>query len=635
MNIIYDSQAEFYKSPFGAVTKNSDIKFRIGLMDAGIPDSVSLIYKFKEDEFINNMSYVFSVGDYCIYETSITVPDEVGLLWYYFEIKANGNKIYYSNNYENLGGKGCEYETIPQNLYQVTIYNENYKTPDWFKNSVVYQIFPDRFYNSSENGSFSGNRQDIIKRQWGETPYYKSEQFGGEYLANDFFGGNILGIIKKLPYLSELGITAIYLNPIFKAYSNHRYDTGDYMEIDETLGTYEDFCSLCSEAEKYGINIILDGVFNHTGSNSIYFNKNNEYDSLGAYQSKESPYYTWYDFTNWPTEYSSWWGMKTLPSINENSVSYRDFILNDNNSVVKHWIKSGAMGWRLDVVDELPGFFVKELRNAVKSQNPDAVIIGEVWEDASNKESYGVKREYFLGDELDSVMNYPLRSALIDFAKNKISAKEFDRRIMSLKENYPSPAYYSLLNILSTHDVERIITILSAAPDKNSINKDFMADFKLNDEELKSAISKLKQIVMLMFLMPGVPCIYYGDEIGMQGYGDPFCRCCFDWDNINEDIKNWFKSAISIRKSSDAFLKGDFNTVYSINNGYGYIRYYNDEKYVICSNFGKETEWFRLDLARFSIKNLKSLINEEFYQSEDGIFYIEMPPQKINVYKGK
>ena len=636
MKIEHNSRTEFYRSPFGAVVSGSKVRLRLGVSEGGIPDSVRVHYTFKDEKFFLDMSYVFEIGGFCIYETELEIPDDVGILWYYFEVTGEKGKVFYSNNEKNLGGIGQMYYAEPKNAFQITVYSPDYKTPHWFREAVVYQIFPDRFYNGNENGEFSGNRNDIIKRNWGETPFYKKEQFGGEYRANDFFGGNLKGIIKKLDYLYDLGIGAIYLNPIFKAYSNHKYDTGNYMQIDEGFGTYEDFCQLCKKAQKLNIKIILDGVFNHTGSNSIYFNKDGEYNSVGAYQSQNSKFISWYDFKNWPDDYESWWGMKTLPNVNESSPEYQNYILKDDDSVVKHWLKAGASGWRLDVVDELPGLFVKELRKAVKSVSEDAVIIGEVWEDASNKESYGKRREYFLGEELDSVMNYPLRCALIDLAKNRITAEEFDERIMSIKENYPPPAYYSLLNIISSHDVERILTALSDAPCTD--NKDFMADFHLYGDEYNRSIKRLKQVVMLQMLIPGVPCIYYGDEIGMQGYRDPFCRGCFTWNNMNEDLKRWYSSAISLRKSSPAFLQGEFETVYKVDAGYGFIRIHGEEKFVVCSNFGEKTEWFRLDLARFEIRKIESEIPTDFkecHTSQDGIFYIEMPQGAVKVFKAQ
>lgn len=635
MKIEHNSRMKIYRSPFGAVTTGTRVKLRIGIFEGGIPNSVRVHYRFKDETYFQNMFYVFEIGGFCIYEAELVMPDRVGNLWYYFEIVNSMGRVYYANNPERLGGLGKIYENEPDSLYQITVYSKDYKTPEWFCNSVVYQIFPDRFANGNKNGKFSGDRQDIIRRNWGEVPFYKAEQFGGKYLANDFFGGNLKGIEDNLEYLAELGINAIYLNPVFKAYSNHKYDTGNYMEIDPSFGTEEDFCSLCKKADEYGIKIILDGVFNHTGSNSLYFNKDGEYDGVGAYQSQESKYFSWYNFKNWPDDYDSWWGMKTLPGVNENSEEYRDYILRNEDSVVKHWIKKGSKGWRLDVVDELPGFFVKELRKAVKKADEDAVIIGEVWEDASNKCSYGETREYFLGEELDSVMNYPLRSALIDFAKNNIDAEEFDRRIMSLKENYPKPAYYSLLNLVSSHDVERVLTAVSTAPDKNSCSKDFMAEFSLSSEEYEKAVKKVKQIVILQMLMPGVPCIYYGDEIGMQGYADPFCRKCFDWDNKNIDLKVWYSMAIALRKSFPAFVKGEFETVYKVGRGYGFIRIFGDDMHIVCTNFSDNNECLRLDLARFNIREieLENGYFEEYYNSEDGIYYVHMPAGEAKVFR--
>lgn len=632
MKIEHNSRLSIYRTPFGAVTSGTKVKLRLGICDGGIPESIRVIYRFKDMEEHLNMSYIYEVGECCIYEAELTMPNDVGNLWYYFEIVNSNGRIYYANNSRRLGGIGEICNSVPENLYQITVYSPDFKTPDWFKNSVVYQIFPDRFYK--ENEEFLSERQDIIKRNWGEVPFYKAEQFGGEYLANDFFGGNIKGIIKKLPFLCELGINAIYLNPVFKAYSNHKYDTGNYMEIDSSFGTNEEFGLLCQKAEELGIRIILDGVFNHTGSNSIYFNKNGEYEEVGAYQSKESEYYDWYNFIEWPDDYQSWWGIKSLPGVNESSKSYRDYILNNENSVVKHWLKEGASGWRLDVVDELPGFFVKELRKAVKSVNEDAVIIGEVWEDASNKCSYGEEREYFLGYELDSVMNYPLRSALIDIAKGNINAEEFDMRIMSIKENYPMPAYYSLLNFLSTHDVERIVTILSSAPDKNTVSKDFMAEFKLSCEEYQTAIKKVKQVIANLMLMPGVPCIYYGDEIGMQGYADPFCRQCYDWENGNKDMMNWYKTIISLRRSAKEFIDGEFENVYKYNQGYAFIRRLKDDMHLVCSNFSDNNECFRIDIGRFGIKRIDNRLCDEVYSSDDGIYYINMAPRETKVFKG-
>ncbi|MBQ3124282.1 MAG: glycoside hydrolase family 13 protein [Clostridia bacterium] len=624
---------EFYRYPFGALTCGMKVRLRLSVKDAGFPAYVRVIYKTDSGtEIYADMPYVFSVQGASIYEKELEMPDTACLVWYYFELATDAGVVCCGN------GGMCEKENV--HAFQITVYNEDYKTPDWFKTAVAYQIFPDRFCNP--DGEFLGNRTDIIKRNWGDTPFYSAEQFGGGYKSNDFFGGNLEGIISKLPYLEDMGITVIYLNPIFKAASNHKYDTGSYEEIDPMFGDEETFSRLCSEAKKRGIRIILDGVFNHTGDDSLYFNKYGSYDSVGAYQSKESPYFTWFNFIDHPDKYESWWGMTTLPQVNEESKELREYLLSGENSIVKKWIRLGASGWRLDVVDELPDFFVKELRSAVKSVNPEAVIIGEVWEDASNKVAYGKRREYFNGDELDSVMNYPFRNALIDAMLCRIDADEFNRRIMSIKENYPTPAYYSTLNMISSHDVERIVTLMSGAPTRHEIDRHQQAEFSLSGESLELALKRTRAVYAIAMTMPGVPCIFYGDELGVQGYGDPFCRSCFPWEKMDEvdpdsRMRNYIKQLIALRKSSRAFSVGELHNAYSVGNTYCYVRSYNDEKYVVVANFDGKRHDIRLDVARFGITELNAVFSDgdirTHHKSDAGMFFVDALPYSVAVYK--
>lgn len=642
MNIEHNSREKFYRRPFGAVECGTEIRFRISASGIGIPHAVRLVYKKDGgEENCVDMAYLFELGDHSIYSVKVKMPDESGLIWYYFELETSQGTVYYGNNSKNLGGKGELSFHKPERSFQITVYNKDYKTPDWFKEGIAYQIFVDRFCNGNEDGSFLGDRTDIIARKWGDIPFYKAEQFGGEYKANDFFGGNLKGVIKKLPYLKELGISIVYLNPIFSAYTNHKYDTGSYETIDPMFGSEDDFKQLCSEAEKLGIRIILDGVFNHTGSDSQYFNKNGTYDSVGAYQSQESPYYGWYRFMNWPEIYESWWGMTTLPQVEEHNESYRKYILSGEDAIVKKWLRNGASGWRLDVVDELPGFFVKELRENVKSIDEDAVIIGEVWEDASNKSAYGERREYFLGKELDSVMNYPMRNALIDAVLGRIEASEFDDRLMSLKENYPAQAYYSLLNMVSSHDVERILTLMGGVPSRHEVDREYQANFKLDGYGLEVARDRATLILGLQMTLPGVPCIYYGDEIGMQGYGDPFCRQCYPWGREDEidptgKMRERYRNMISLRKLSKAFSIGDFESVYKIGHVYAFIRQYEDEKYIVVANMDVKFANIRLDVARFGITKMTCVsAEEEVKESNDGIHFIDIPQLWIKVYKAE
>ncbi len=645
MELEHNSRESFFRFPYGAQPCGGRVKLRLVIKDAGLPQWVRVIYKRDGgDEIHKDMPYVFSLMGASVYETELVMPQNPCLIWYYFQVCADGHIVYYGNN-KNLGGRGVAGNGLPESAYQITVYDENYKTPDWFKSAISYQIFPDRFFNGNPDGSFLGNRDDIIKRGWNEMPFYKAEQFGGEYKSNDFFGGNLEGIIAKLPYLEDLGITVIYLNPIFKAASNHKYDTGSYEEIDPMFGDEKTFSRLCDEAKKHGIRIILDGVFNHTGDDSKYFNKYGNYDSVGAYQSKESPYYSWFRFMDYPDVYESWWGMTTLPQVNEESVALREYLITGENSIIKKWIRLGASGWRLDVVDELPDFFVKELRGAVKEVNPEAVIIGEVWEDASNKMAYDERREYFLGDELDSVMNYPLRNALIDIALCRIDAPEFNRRIMSLKENYPLPAYQSLLNIISSHDVERITTLMSGAPTRHEVDRDYQASFKLQGEALAVARKRTRLVMGMLMTMPGVPCLFYGDELGIEGYGDPFCRRPFPWndmDSIDPDaqMRKWVKSLTTLRKSSDALSVGEIENIYAIGHIYGYIRSHNGEKYTVLVNFENTVRDIRLDVARYNIREMSTALSTDEcaytqHTSDDGIFYVKLPAHSIVIYKCK
>ncbi len=642
MEIEHISREAFYREPYGAVTCKSEVKLRLSVRDAGVPHSVRVIFKIEggETQYLN-MPFVFCVHNGSIYEATLTMPESPCLVWYYFEIVTDAGVVYYGNNRESLGGKGVQTNEVPDRAYQITVYKEEYKTPDWFKNAVAYQIFPDRFFNGNPDGSFLGDRTDIIKREWGDTPYYKAEQFGGEYKANDFFGGNLEGIIAKLPYLEELGITVIYLNPIFRASSNHKYDTGCYEEIDPMFGDEKTFSRLCKEAKKRGIRIILDGVFNHTGDDSMYFNKYGKYPTVGAYQSKESEFYPWFRFMDYPEVYESWWGMTTLPQVNEESKELREYLLTGENSIVKKWIRLGASGWRLDVVDELPDFFVEELNKAVKSVNPEAVIIGEVWEDASNKVAYGERRKYFYGDELDSVMNYPLKNAIIDMVLCRIDAEEFDRRTLSLKENYPSPAYYSLLNMLSSHDTERITTLMGGVTTRHEVDRDYQAQFRLGVDRLQQARKRTKLAYGMVMTMPGVPCVFYGDELGIEGYGDPFCRMCFPWDGMDEvdpngEMRQWIKKLIALRKSDEVLSTGEIESVYKIGHTYVYMRTNGEKKYLVVVNPEDVCRDIRLDVARYNISKILSVLSTEYdssYVSDDGIFYIKAEPCSVTVYK--
>ena len=497
---------------------------------------------------------------------------EIGLYFYTFYVENKGN---ISCGYMEMG-EFTQFE--PRNSFLLTVYSKDYSTPDWFKGGVMYQIFPDRF---CKDGSMPDIMGRVRREDWGGIPSYRPNE-KGKVLNNDFFGGNFKGIQSKLPYLKALGVTTIYLNPIFEAASNHRYDTSDYLKIDPFLGNEEDFRALVNTAKNQGIRLILDGVFNHTGDNSVYFNKYGNYPSLGAYQSKDSPYYSWYSFEEFPDKYASWWGIDILPEVNENSEDYQNFIFN-KGGVLKKWLGFGIGGYRLDVADELPDFFLKKLRKSVKEEDPNAIIIGEVWEDASNKIAYSQRREYLQGYELDSVMNYPLKDAIIAYMQTG-KAADLLNCIRALLNHYPKQTIDCLMNILGTHDTARILTVLGGI---YCNSKEEMASKKayLSETDKHNAIEKLKIAAVLQYTLPGVPCLYYGDENAMEGHIDPFCRRCFDWEHLNEDLIGFYSKLGEIReKYRNIFKDGEFEDVIVEESFICYKRTKNNESIYIYAN---------------------------------------------------
>ena len=356
---------------------------------------------------------------------------------------------------------------------------------------IMYQIFPDRFtIPGRPKANVPQDRK--LHEHWGEQPDWKPDE-RGIITNSDYFGGDLKGIEEKLPYLESLGVTCIYLNPIFEAHSNHRYNTADYSKIDPLLGTEADFQHLCAAAKKRGMHVIVDGVFNHTGSDSIYFNRFGHYPGVGAYQSKESPYYEWFRFTNYPDDYESWWGVSDLPDVEETTPSYMDFIINNKESVLKYWLNQGIRGWRLDVIDELPVPFLRQFYKTLKEENPDAVLIGEVWEDASNKVSYSEQREYLCGYDIDSAMNYAERALMVDFVTGAKEARRMNDELTRLRENYPPENFYAMLNLISSHDIERILTVLQAAGGTDVATAE------------DTAKKRLKLLTTWQMTMPGAP----------------------------------------------------------------------------------------------------------------------------------
>lgn len=546
MRILYDSKNEYHKSPFGCLRQGENCTLRIEIPISCNSKLVRLCIRNEEGfEMLVPFYKEKTEGDYECYRTEFSLFAK-GLYFYHFNIQtAYGQFDLYKQGADTNMGEG--------DLWQVTCYDRHYDTPDDFKGRVMYQIFPDRFAKSGKVNPDGKLEPYVIHDDVNDTPVYlPNEQ--GRIVNNDFFGGNVKGICEKLPYLKELGVGIIYLNPIFYAYSNHRYDTADYKRIDPLLGTEDDFERLCREAHKRDMKIILDGVFSHTGSNSVYFDRNHIFGN-GACSNENSPYKDWFMFQQYPDKYTSWWGIDTLPCVDEMNKSYMDYIIFSDDSVIEYWLKLGADGFRLDVADELPDEFIAAFKKRLKEIKPDALLIGEVWEDASNKISYSRRRKYFSESELDSVMNYPFRDAILGFTKGYINGKIFADNVMTIVENYPRPVLDCLMNLLSTHDTRRILTELSGIGD--SMSKVDKANFRLSGEALDKALALEKAAALLQFTLPGNPCIYYGDEIGMEGFEDPLNRAFFKWNDINADLQEFYKKLSQLKRENPAISHGD------------------------------------------------------------------------------
>ena len=563
MSTYFDSRDPACKSPFGAVPCGTEVSFAVFCTDEEniVSGALHVTEEFAGRE--QTVPLTLSGGAWrCVY----AAPRRPELAWYRFSLRRRSG------------------ETVTLAQRQLTVYEEYGAAPDWFGRGVSYQIFPDRFCRSRvpDPAGLVGDR--TVHENWQDTPEFRPDE-RGEIRNRDFFGGDLAGIISKLDYLKSLGVTTLYLNPIFEAASNHRYNTADYMAIDPMLGTAEDFRALCREAHARGMRVLLDGVFNHTGSASRYFNADGFYPELGAAQSKDSPYYNWYHFTHWPDSYDAWWGIKTLPAVEENQASYRDFIIRSEDSVVRHWLRCGADGWRLDVADELPDDFIAELRQAMDAEKPDCLLLGEVWEDGSNKIAYDRRRKYLLGRETHGLMNYPFRTAALDWLCGG-DAAAFRESMEQLRENYPSPAFYSAMNFLSTHDTPRILTLLGGEP--TPADKAERAAARLSPAGRELARRRLMLGALLLYTFPGSPTVYYGDEAGMEGYEDPLNRRAFPWGAEDEELLRWYRKLGQLRGGRPSLQQGDICYLYADGSGLALRRQWDGEVTTAAMNSGKE-----------------------------------------------
>ncbi len=577
-----------FKCPKGAITKGESVRFKIEVnLDCVCNEAFLML---KKDEDVDYTYISMEREDNFFY---VDVPfTEHGHFWYNFKLNYNNFSKYLSKTYntfsEVLDNKGEDF------LQLVT--EKEYECTDSLQGGIIYQILVDRFCKA---GEVTPREPLIYREDWGGSIKKNTED---PLIINlEVFGGNFAGVQSKLSYLKDLGITTIYFNPICMANSNHKYDTADYMHVDSMYGTDNQFAELVAKAKEKGIKVVLDGVYNHTGSDSIYFNKNKRYPTLGAYNSKESKFYSWYDFDNYPDSYGSWWGIDTLPHIKSDSYDFQDYIAGEGG-VIEKYMNMGVSGFRLDVVDEITDEFTQKISKKVRSYSKNAPVIGEVWEDASTKTSYSARRKYFTENELNSVMNYPVKESIINYLRCK-EPYDLNSTLRLLLNGYPKVVLDNLMNFLTTHDTSRIFSEIL-----------FLTN---GDREL--AKNYLKIATGIMFTLPGVPSIFYGDEYGMEN-NDGSSRGCFDWKAYNNEIFEWYKKLAKIRQLS-VFKDGELNILFSKNGKFIFERYSKTEHVIVLTNLKESELDIKLESSFVSLLSEKKANNFSLAQNQIEILY--------------
>lgn len=561
----------FDRYPQGALPAGAQVRLRLSAVGKEELQRVELrVWDGEEHRF--PMRPLGMRGGKQYYEAQIAVSSTPCLYWYRFEAMLDGRRLVLGAPEDHTGcGEG---KMGSEESFQITVYDPDYRTPDWMHEGVMYQIMVDRFFRGEGTEALfhAKDGQNIMLHEaWDEMPFLNISE-NGDNFANDFYGGNLEGVRQKLSYLRDLGVTVLYFNPIFEARTNHKYDTSDYMRVDPMFGDEKTLRALCAEAKKLGIRVMLDGVFSHVGDDSVYFNRRGTHgEKVGAYRDPDSPYAKWFTFRRWPDDYDCWWGFRTLPNVREMDEDYRRYILNGEDAVVKHWPRQGTSGWRLDVADELPMEFLRELRREVKSVSEDCAVLGEVWEDASHKVSYGQIRSYVLGDTLDSVMNYPLREALIDFLMGRRTAGGVARTLSSLNQNYPKPFLYALMNLMGSHDRPRILNVL-AGNDGSDIPRAQRAQHSLTQEERMVGTLREHMMLRVLMSMPGMPCVYYADEAALEGCADPFCRRTYPWGHEDGQMLAYYRRLIAMRKAHQELRTGECAYIAPDDDVFGVIR---------------------------------------------------------------
>lgn len=612
MRILFDSKLPQHKRPFGCLTPGEECTLSVHIPVAVMTRKAEMVLCGENGGELcsEELHFEKTVGPY-EYWTGSFRPEKTGLYFYYFRITDPHGTF-------RLFKEGDDANMEAGDLWQVSCIPSDFYTPRWAQGAVIYQVFPDRFARSGWCDCTGKLQPYSVHDNWYDEVDWRPDEHG-IIQNNDFFGGNFRGIADKMDYIASLGTTILYLNPISKSFSSHRYDTGDYKTPDPMLGTEADFAALCRCAHAHGIRVILDGVYSHTGSDSLYFDRNYTFGGNGAYCRPDSPFHSWYTFYHWPDKYNSWWGFDTLPTVNKMDDSFLDYIIRDEDSVVAHWLKLGADGFRLDVADELPDAFIALLRERIREIKPDALLLGEVWEDASNKVAYNIRRKYFTEGELDSVMNYPFRTAILDFMRGRDAGKKLRDTVMTVVENYPAQVVACNMNLLGTHDTPRILTALVDDFDGSREEK---AARHLSKNQLEVARDRLQMAAFLQYTLPGSPSLYYGDEALMEGYKDPFNRRTYPWGREDTDLVRFFRQLGQLRRDIPALGKGTITFQTAMDKHLAYTRCYEGQKFTIYVNRSGDPWQVSAGKVRMG-KNLDTVARDQLILSPHGFCIVE------------
>ncbi len=615
----HDSRDPLYRTPGGAVPAGTAVTLRLRTFHNDVGAVKLRVYDINAGaQRIEPMA--IEAGDVSCYQAgleqetcdfwSVTLPNaEPDNLWYRFIVTDGTDTDYYADNTAALdGGLGSMSDDVVDNSFAMMVYDPAFSAPGWASDAFIYQIFPDRFRDGrANNNAKTGDvRYDdpVLRLKWGTLPegYCRNYADGNtncpwrfdttppadsptkeQPRGRDYMGGDLKGVDQYLDYLQSLGVTAIYFNPIFDAASNHSYDTQDYYSIDPYFGTQKDWENLVKHATQRGMRIILDGVFNHLSSDSPFFDRYHHYPTVGACESADSPYRNWFVFRapvgNEPsvcapstpggtdTYYSGWFGFDSIPVINKSNPDVQNYFLFDTNSVARYWLNQGASAWRMDVMGDssFPAGYWEAFRSVVKDTRADALIVGELWQ----KDSTLLR--FLRGDRADTTMNYRLRDAVLGFltpgpfdskgfadSGRIISPSEFAARLSSIREDYPDAAYYSLMNLVDSHDTERLLWTLTPGQETRT-------DKEFNAANLAQGKQRQRIASLIQFTMPGAPTVFYGDEVGQTGDDDPDDRRTYPWADLggkpDQSLFQHYQALAKLRKQNPALTDGDIRVL--------------------------------------------------------------------------